>query len=265
MTKSCKAMNAWMISFLVLGPSLLLFGKDDPRVERKSLRILSYNIKHGRGMDGRVDWKRTSEVIRSLSPDLVALQEVDKNCSRSGSIDLTQELAEVLKMEGRFGKFMNFQGGQYGMAVLSRFPVTFHQVHVLPRGAEPRCALEVRVNPGKDWGEIRLLGIHHDWTKETLRSNQCRALLQAVGEKASPVVLAGDFNSGRGSDSVGLLLDAGFQILANSSTNTFPSKVPKIEIDFVMSRNLGFSRFKHQVIEEKLASDHRPVLVELFK
>ena len=102
-------------------------------------------------MDGRVDLKRTAEVIRSLSPDLVTLQEVDKNCTRSGSIDLTEELAGILKMEGRFGKFMNFQGGEYGMAVLSKFPIISHQVHVLPRGAEPRCALEVRVNSGKDW------------------------------------------------------------------------------------------------------------------
>jgi endonuclease/exonuclease/phosphatase family metal-dependent hydrolase len=265
MIKFCKAMNMWIVSILLLGPSLLVLGKDNPSGERNSLKILSYNIKHGRGMDGRVDLKRTAEVIRSFSPDLVTLQEVDKNCTRSGSIDLTQELAGILKMEGRFGKFMDFQGGEYGMAALSKFPITSHQVHVLPRGAEPRCALEVRVNPGKDWGEIRLFGIHHDWTRETLRTNQCRGLLQAVGEKSKPVVLAGDFNAGRSSGSVGLLLDAGFHILANSKTNTFPSKNPNVEIDFIMSRNLSFSRFKHQVIEEKLASDHRPVLVELFK
>jgi len=123
----------------------------------------------------------------------------------------------------------------------------------------------VRVDPGKDWGEIRLFGIHHDWTKETIRINQCRGLLEALGGKSSPVVLAGDFNAGRSTDSVDLLLNAGFRILAHSKTNTFPSKDPNVEIDFIMSKNLNFTRFKHQVIEEKLASDHRPVLVELFK
>ena len=170
MIKFCNPMNTWVFSFLFFGSSVLVFGEADPSGERNSLKILSYNIKHGRGMDGRVDLKRTAEVIRSLSPDLVTLQEVDKNCTRSGSIDLTQELAGILKMEGRFGKFMNFQGGEYGMAVLSKFPIISHQVHVLPRGAEPRCALEVRVNPGKDWGGIRLFGIHNDWTRENLGS-----------------------------------------------------------------------------------------------
>ena len=265
MIKFCKAMNTWVFTFWVFGLSFSVFGKTDPSGERNSLKILSYNIKHGRGMDGRVDLKRTAEVIRSLSPDLVTLQEVDKNCTRSGSIDLAQELAGILKMEGRFGKFMDFQGGQYGMAVLSRFPIISHQVHVLPRGAEPRCALEARVNPGKSWGEIRLFGIHHDWTRENLRVTQCEALLKKIGKERGPVILSGDFNAGRKSQSVRLLTASGFEILTNDQTNTFPSDNPKVEIDFILSKNLNYTRFKHQVIDEKLASDHRPVLVELFK
>ena len=263
MIKFCKAMNAWILIFLIFGSGLSVLGKADPSGERNSLKILSYNIKHGRGMDGRVDLKRTAEVIRSLSPDLVTLQEVDKNCTRSGSIDLTQELGAMLDMEGRFGKFMDFQGGEYGMAVLSKFPVVSHQVHVLPRGAEPRCALELRVNPGKDWGEIRLLGIHHDWTRENLRVTQCEALLKKMEEERGPVILAGDFNADRKSQSVRLLIDSGFEILSNSPTNTFPSDKPKVEIDFIMCKGLSFTRFTHKVVAEKIASDHRPVLVEL--
>ena len=169
----------------------------------------------------------------------------------------------MLGMEGRFGKFMDYQGGEYGMAVLSKFPILSHRVHILPRGAEPRCALEVHFNPGKGWEDIRLFGIHHDWTKENLRLSQCEALLKQIGKKTGPVILAGDFNAGRQSQSVGLLLDAGFQILTNSQTNTFPSDNPKVEIDFIMSKGLPFAYFTHKVVEEKMASDHRPVFVEL--
>ena len=265
MIKFCKAMNTWIFTFLVFGLSFSVWGKTNPSGERNSLKILSYNIKHGRGMDGKVDLLRIAKVIGSLSPDLVTLQEVDKNCTRSGSIDLTRELAGILKMEGRFGKFMDFQGGEYGMAVLSRFPIISHQVHVLPRGAEPRCALEARVNPGKDWGEIRLFGIHHDWTRENLRVTQCEALLKKIGQERGPVILAGDFNAGRNAQSVRLLVDSGFEILTNDQINTFPSDNPKVEIDFIMSKGLSFTRFTHQVVDEKIASDHRPVLVELFK
>ena len=263
MIKFCKAMNTWIFTFWVFGLSFSVLGKTDPPGERKSLKILSYNIKHGRGMDGKVDLLRIAKVIGALSPDLVTLQEVDKNCTRSGSTDLTQELAGILKMEGRFGKFMDFQGGQYGMAVLSRFPIISHQVHVLPRGAEPRCALEARVNPGKSWGEIRLFGIHHDWTRENLRVTQCEALLKKIGKEKGPVILAGDFNAGRKSQSVRLLAASGFEVLTNDQTNTFPSDNPKVEIDFIMSKGLSFTRFTHKVVAEKMASDHRPVFVEL--
>ena len=265
MLKFCKTMKTWFVSLLFLGSSALIFAKDNASSETTSLKILSYNIKHGRGMDGRVDLKRTAEVIRSFSPDLVTLQEVDKNCTRSGSIDLAQELGAMLDMEGRFGKFMDFQGGEYGMAVLSKFPILGHRTHILPKGAEPRCALEVRVNSGKDWGEIHLFGIHHDWTRENLRVSQCKALLKKIGKETGPVILAGDFNADRKSQSVRLLVDSGFEILTNDQTNTFPSDKPRVEIDFIMGKGLPLGRFTHKVVAEKIASDHRPVLVELFK
>ena len=263
MIKFSTTRNTWIVCLLFLGSSALVFSKDHTSGEKNSLKILSYNIKHGRGMDGKVDLPRIAKVVRSLSPDLVALQEIDRNCTRSGSIDLTAELGAMLGMEGRFGKFMDYQGGEYGMAVLSKFPILSHRVHILPRGAEPRCALEVHFNPGKGWEDIRLFGIHHDWTKENLRLSQCEALLKQIGKKTGPVILAGDFNAGRQSQSVGLLLDSGFQILTNSQTNTFPSDNPKVEIDFIMSKGLSFTRFTHKVVGEKMASDHRPILVEL--
>ena len=228
------------------------------------LRVLSYNIKHGRGMDGKVDLPRIAKVIRSVAPDLIALQEIDRNCTRSGAVDLTSELGDLLGMEGRFGKFMDFQGGEYGMAVLSKFPIVDHHVHPLPIGAEPRCALEVRVNTGAKFGEISFVGIHNDWTREKLRVAQCKALVGKLDKREVPVILAGDFNAGRDSESVQLLIGSGFEILVDEKINTFPSNHPKVEIDFIMSRRLKYNECIHSVIDERIASDHRPVLVELI-
>ena len=150
-------------------------------------------------MDGRVDLKRTAEVIRSFSPNLVTLQEVDKNCTRSGSIDLTQKLASILKMEGRFGKFMDFQGGEYGIGNTDR-----------------SLGLDAQAPFKGDWG--RFFGIHHDWTRESLRVTQCKALLKKIQQQMGPVILAGDFNAGRNSQSVRLLVDSGFEILTNDES-----------------------------------------------
>ena len=122
MIKFSTTMNTGIVCLLFLGSSALVFSKDHASSDKTSLKILSYNIKHGRGMDGKVDLPRIAKVVRSLSPDLVALQEIDRNCTRSGSIDLTAELGAMLGMEGRFGKFMDYQGGEYGLAVLSVLP-----------------------------------------------------------------------------------------------------------------------------------------------
>lgn len=77
-----------------------------------ALRVVSYNIRHGAGMDGRVDLARTAAVLRALSPDLVALQEVDERVKRSGGVDQAQQLGEALGMQARFTSFMDYQGGR---------------------------------------------------------------------------------------------------------------------------------------------------------
>src|SRR5690606_41483172 len=83
-------------------------------------RIVSYNIRHGRGADNEVDLERTAAVLRRLDPDVVALQEVDQGVARSGGEDQAARLGELLGMHHAFGAFMDYQGGHYGMAILSQ-------------------------------------------------------------------------------------------------------------------------------------------------
>ena len=113
--------------------------------DEKSLNVISYNIRHGAGMDKLVNIERTANVLQKLKPDLIALQEVDKNCTLSQNIDIAKELGKKLGMHHHFEKFMDYQGGEYGMAILSRFPIEKAIRHQLPKGSEPRCAIEVQV------------------------------------------------------------------------------------------------------------------------
>ena len=83
---------------------------------------MSYNIRHGIGNDTILDLSRSAKIITSYSPDLCALQEVDNFCLRSDSIGQTDYFARKTLMTGTFGKFMNLQGGAYGMATLSAKP-----------------------------------------------------------------------------------------------------------------------------------------------
>lgn len=228
------------------------------------LRIVSYNIKHGLGMDGKIDLARIARVIAAEDPDVVTLQEVDQNCQRSGSVDQAAELAKLLQMTAHFGKFLDFQGGKYGMAVLSRLPVEKILIHRLPEGAEPRIALEVQVKSPRWPGRFSVIGIHHDWTDEATRVSQVKALLDALEDRKEPVILAGDFNAERGDASLALLADGGWQTLRKEPAKTCPSVSPTAEIDFFIARNLPPFRYQEEVIAEKVASDHRPISLKLF-
>ena len=230
---------------------------------RPTLRVVSFNIRHGVGMDGTLDLDRTAAVLRRLEPDLVAVQEVDEKCRRSGGVDQAAALGKAIGMEQRFGEFMDYDGGRYGLAVLSRLPIKATRRHELPRGAEPRCGLEVEVEvPGLDL-PVSFTCVHHDWTKEAIRVAQMRALMAALGERRQAIV-AGDYNGEPGSESLAVLDAAGWRILAKDggggASPTWPADTPTQEIDHIAERGLPEYSVSHDVIDERLASDHRPIL-----
>ena len=239
--------------------------ENDPDV----VRILSYNVKHGLGMDDQVDLERIASVIRMLEPDIVTLQEIDSVVSRTGFEDQAAVLGELTGMRAVFGGFMDYQGGRYGMAMLSRYPIVEWENHRLPDGAEPRSALAARIEllrPG--YGQaprLVVVGVHLYATADE-RYAQASRLIEVLSDERSPVVLAGDFNSTPDSDVIRLLeAEGGWERPRKSGERlTFPSDVPDREIDFIMFRPADrFVVREHRVVAETEASDHRPVLLEL--
>jgi endonuclease/exonuclease/phosphatase family metal-dependent hydrolase len=225
------------------------------------LRVLTYNIHHGAGNDEVLDLERIARLIRSLEPDLVAVQEVDNRTARTGGVDQATELGRLTGMSAVFGSFMDYQGGEYGMAVLSALPIVGSQNHRLPEGPEPRAALAVRVRLPDDRGELTFVGIHLYRTEEE-RLAQARRLLEKLPPEGEPVILAGDFNSTPGSV-VMELIGENFKIAKKGRERlTFPSHRPDREIDFVAWRPADrFAVVESRAIDEPVASDHRPVLL----
>ena len=225
------------------------------------IRVLSYNIKHGRGNDGQVDLVRTATVIRRLNPDVVALQEVDNQVQRSGSVDEARRLSELTGLRHyAFGSFFSFQGGEYGMAILSRYPLSEIQNLRLPDGAEPRTSLLATVAAPI---RFRLAGVHFYRTEEE-RSAQATTLLKAVKGNEFPHIIAGDFNSRP--DSPVLQLFSDWEIPNKGDDHfTFSSDQPRSEIDFIIARPAAaFDFLVTDVVNEPIASDHRPVVADLI-
>jgi endonuclease/exonuclease/phosphatase family metal-dependent hydrolase len=229
-----------------------------------TLHVLAYNIKHGEGMDGVIDLERTAAVIRALDPDVVALQEVDSAVERTYRLDQATVLGELTGMHSAFGGFFDYQGGRYGMALLSRYPLLSVENHRLPDGAEPRTALVVRIDPEEDGDGIFVVGIHL-YATASERSAQAGRLLEIFRHVTAPIILAGDFNSTPKSEVMALFrLDSWVIPDKGEDHLTFPSDAPEREIDYILVRPAErFEIVRIDVIDEPLASDHRPVFMEL--
>jgi len=239
--------------------------------EAQSVALLSYNIHHGEGMDGKIDLRRIAAVIKSVSPDAVVLQEVDRRAERSGGVDQAGELAQLTGLKMIFGRTIELQGGQYGNAILSRLPIKGFTNHPLPRteGREARAVLAAEIGipgSGGDQTSFVLLATHLDHTREpTNRLASSERIAQLVTENPEmPTLLAGDLNSVFGSPTM-IVLGKQWQVPgAGRIWPTTPVTDPKRQIDFVLFRPANRWRVVEvRVIDEAVASDHRPILVRL--
>ena len=231
------------------------------------VRVLTYNIHHGEGTDGNIDLVRIASVIKRLKPDVVALQEVDKKTTRSNGVDQAAELAKLTEMHVAFGKAMDFAGGEYGEAILSRYALSEVQVHHLPfmQGCEPRCAVAARVRLGTDRPEFVFASTHLEHAKAPVRLCQAQKLNPALAAtNARPTILAGDFNDVPDSPAIKVLQPHWTDATAGQLDPTWPSDHPRLKIDYVFFRPAdGWRVVEKQAINESVASDHRPLLVVL--
>ena len=245
----------------LLIPLLCVAAFAAPLHAQGTLRVAAYNVKHGLGMDSIVDLERIANVLRPLDADVITLQEIDVGTERTERVDQATRLGELLGMQAFFGDFMPYQGGEYGMAVLSRLPVARVTNHRLPDGDEPRTGLEVEVRVGPEGRHVSVVGVHFYRTPEE-RLAQADSLSAILEAREHPVILAGDFNSRRG-DRILRSLQAQdwFVVDKDGPAETFPADGPMREIDFVMLRPAeAFEIVEHRVIDEPVASDHVPLL-----
>ncbi|UXI70211.1 endonuclease/exonuclease/phosphatase family protein [Tahibacter amnicola] len=234
------------------------------QTQHPQLRVLSYNIHHGEGMDGRLDLPRVADIIRRFEPDVVALQEIDNNVRRTGLVDQGAELARLTHMTHVFGKFFDYDGGEYGQALLFRWPSTTVTNHPLPypKDHEPRSAIQVTLAPTNGLPPFVFMGLHLDYETRAGRVQQARRLAELL-KAAGPVVVAGDLNDTPRSKPLRILTRVlGDATAPISNVATFPSTNDKL--DYVLfGASHQWRVISQQVHEVPVVSDHYPVLVVL--
>jgi endonuclease/exonuclease/phosphatase family metal-dependent hydrolase len=232
------------------------------------LKVLSYNIHIGNppSQPGVTDLSGIAKVINESDADLVALQEVDVYTNRSGKdLDQAQELAKLTDRHYYFAKTIDHDGGKYGIAVLSKFPIVKKESHFLPIAEGVRCEqravaiVTVEIEKGVF---LDFATTHFDLTPQT-RMLQSAFIIDLVQKRNRPLLLGGDFNATPNTEEI-RLLDSYFKRSAVPNGFTIPVGNPTREIDFVMyAPESNFKVERHEVIEEHFASDHLPVFVEI--
>ena len=208
------------------------------------LTVATFNIHHGEGRDGVVDLERTAEVIRSLDADLVALQEVDKDLSRSGNVDQAAEIAARTGMEVSFFPALLVEQGEYGLALATKGPARATS-ETLPRLAreERRIAIEAR------YAGVSFVATHLSKGGRA-RDLQTEALMTIARRLDPPVIVLGDLNQSH--SSLEMFNSAGFSTRPPLvSWRSFPA-VRRVD-HIVAGPGVRIHRFD---VRATVASDH---------
>ena len=252
---------------LFLGMLLILpLGGKVVAEENRALKIVTYNIHHGEGTDGAIDLERIAAILLALDPDIVCLQEVDRNLERSHRLDFPAEFERLLHMKGVFESNFDFGGGEYGNATFTRLPIRSHVRHALPgpKGAEPRGALEVVV----DWKDkpLRVLNTHLG-LQVGERQEQTAAIAELLG--APLTIVCGDFNETPDGPAMQMLERSLRHCKEKTDEHdlTFSAQRPVVKIDHILvSKDLKCS--DSAVIRTEataVASDHLPLSATLTR
>ena len=217
--------------------------------ELMPLRILSYNIKHGAGMDDVVDLERQAAVINGCEPE-----EVDSIVPRSGNVNEAGRLGTLCGLYATFGPAIPLSNGKYGVAVLSKEkPLSVTNIP-LP-GVEKRTLLVC------EFGQFVFACTHLD-LDESNRLASVPIILEEAKRWTKPFLICGDWNDKPTSELI-TQMKKNFTILSETGSKgySYPADKPTACIDYVATLGRTAMKLNSSVIDEPLASDHRPVLV----
>jgi endonuclease/exonuclease/phosphatase family metal-dependent hydrolase/predicted phosphodiesterase len=252
--------NTLFLLGLLLCPVWLMSAEPTYKIAAKednSIRIMTYNVHNFVGMDNELDYQRIADVINEAAPDVVAIQEADSVTQRSQGAYTLRELADRTLMFPTYGAAIDFQGGKYGVGLLSKEkPLTVRQIP-LPGREESRTLLIA------EFKKYVVASTHFSLTPED-RLASVALIREAMKDINKPAFLAGDMNCVPSSNEQTAIKEL-FTTLNDTAKYTFPSDNSNRCIDYIYGYNNGnvYTILNRQVIDEKLASDHLPLFVDV--
>ncbi len=231
-----------------------------------SLTVMTYNIRHGMGIDGVLDFSRVVETIREVDPDILILNEVDQENPRSAGL----RQAEIIAKELNMSYFFSLAEGRsnYGNAVLSKFPITAEFGFVLPRpewmlAVDRGCSAIVTEIEGR---EVLVMGTHLGLGGILEIQTELRKILEVYLEHEEiPAIIAGDLNAEWYDLQYGVpeFFDHFNSVnhALDKSLHTIPADRPGRQIDYIFVNH--YFEIVDAFTVASYASDHLPVVSRL--
>lgn len=263
---------AGLITTGLAAPAAAGPGPAGPSAPDRPVRVMSYNIHHGVGVDDRLDLARIAAEIRDSDADIVGLQEVDRHWGeRSAFADQAQELARMLHMHVVYGANLDrdpLNPGeprrQYGTAILSDAPIHEWRNTLLPRtgNLEQRGLLEALVTVRGV--PVRVFTTHLQHNSQAERIAQVAAVRDIIGVPRESVVLTGDLNARPDTPEIAALTEDLVDAWAEAGVGdgyTLSATNPYARIDYVMHSADVVARTAAVLSTD--GSDHLPVVADL--
>jgi len=241
--------------------------KQPPKEKEITVKVMTYNI-YGARSGGIPDLQVIADVIKRADPDLVALQEVDKNTTRNAKHgDIAKKLGELTGMDYFFAKAENFYGGEYGDAVLSKLPIKEkkgYNLEIDPTLAGERRSV-ARILVEKDNKQFYFISTHFDHLgDERHRIKQATDFVALAKTFDKPVITGADFNALPESNPMNILRTHFTFGCPNGNCTqfTFSTDNPNRTIDYLIYAPLNaFTPQLYSVYTwANKESDHFPVL-----
>ena len=253
--KSSVALTITLILFSLVHSLCAKESKNEGASEE--VVMLSYNIRNGRGMDNKTDYQRIADVIKKEKATIVAVQEVDNKTKRSKGVDVLSVLGKETGMVPTYARAIHYDGGEYGVGLLSKETPLMIMRFRLPGREEKRVLLMV------EFERYCVFVTHLSLTSED-RLESLNIIAKKARMMTKPVFIMGDFNFTPQSEEM-KRLEKDFRVLNDVKQNTFPASSPKECIDYIAYYKGGDKKIpnvsKKEVVNEPMASDHRPVKV----
>lgn len=222
------------------------------------LRLMTYNVHNGKGLDRKTDYRRLALVIDSIAPAVVAIQETDSATGRSSQSFVLAEIARESGMHHTFAPAIDYDGGKYGIGILSREEPVRVFTEPLPGREEKRTVV---VAEFKDY----MFACTHLSLTEADRLASLSVLCRIASACDKPFFIAGDLNA-EPSDSFMDLFTKEFEIVSTTAEKSFPADSPDRLLDYIAVFNRDASKVEKReshVVNEPVASDHRPVYADI--